>query len=306
MGLLNGLRALAAAQPLLIAIDDLQWLDSPSADALVFVARRLQGEPVRFLLARRPGRRSALEQAIERHSLQRLDVGPMSMGATRQLLSRRLGLTLSRALLRRIVDSTLGNPLFVLELGRSIVDHGLPPVGEDMPVPDSVEDVLGTRVAALPEAVSRLLLAVALSADLGIAELGAIEGPAAVEDALDGGLLVVDGERVRASHPLLAGVAKKRSRAQRATGASPRTRGGGHRSGIARLAPGAGERSSRRRTRGHGRCRGYGRGRSGRPTAGRSVGRARAAPDPAGVGDPLASGCSLSPSSWSAQARRSA
>ena len=214
LGLLNGLRALAASQPVVIAIDDLQWLDSPSADALVFVARRLQSEPVRFLLARRPGRRSALEQAIERHSLQRLDVGPMSMGATRQLLSRRLGLTLSRALLRRIVDSTLGNPLFVLELGRSIVDHGLPPVGEDMPVPDSVEDVLGTRVAALPEAVSRLLLAVALSADLGIAELGAIEAPAAVEDALDGGLLVVDGERVRASHPLLAGVAKKRSRAQ--------------------------------------------------------------------------------------------
>jgi DNA-binding NarL/FixJ family response regulator len=214
LGLLNGLRALAGREPLLIAIDDLQWLDPPSADALVFVARRLQSERVRFLLARRPGRRSALEHAVERQSLQRLEVGPLSMGATRQLLSGRLGLTLSRALLRRIVDSTLGNPLFVLELGRSIVDHGLPPVGEDMPVPDSVEDVLGTRVAALPGSVSRLLLAVALSAEVGVAELGAIEGRAAVEDALDGGLLVVDGGRVRASHPLLAGVAKKRSRAR--------------------------------------------------------------------------------------------
>jgi DNA-binding NarL/FixJ family response regulator len=214
LGLLNGLRALAACEPLLIAIDDLQWLDPPSADALVFVARRLRGERVRFLLARRPGRRTTLEQAVERQSLQRLEVGPLSVGATRQLLSGRLGLTLSRQLLRRIVDSTLGNPLFVLELGRLLMEHGLPPVGEDMPVPDSVEDVLGTRVAALPEGVSRLLLAVALSADLGIAELVAIQGSAAVEDALDGGLLVVDGERVRASHPLLAGVARKRSRAR--------------------------------------------------------------------------------------------
>jgi AAA ATPase domain len=214
LGLLNGLRALAAREPLLIAIDDLQWLDPPSADALVFVARRLQDEDVRFLVARRPGRRSALEQAVERRSLQRLEVRPLSVGATRQLLSGRLSLTVSRPLLHRIVDSTLGNPLFALELGRSLLEHGLPSVGEDIPVPDSVEDVLGTRVAALPGEVSRLLLAVALSADLGIAELAAVESPAAVEDAIEGGLLVVDGERVRASHPLLAGVARKRSRAR--------------------------------------------------------------------------------------------
>jgi predicted ATPase len=43
LGLRNGLRALAALEPLLIAIDDLQWLDPPSADALVFVARELIG-----------------------------------------------------------------------------------------------------------------------------------------------------------------------------------------------------------------------------------------------------------------------
>ena len=138
----------------------------------------------------------------------------MSMGATRRLLSGRLGLSLSRPVLRRIVESTLGNPLFSLELGRSLAEHGMPPVGEDIPVPESVEEVLGNRVAGLPAAVSRLLLAVALGADLGIAELAAVESPAAVEDALDGGLLVLDGGRVRASHPLLAAVARKRSRAR--------------------------------------------------------------------------------------------
>ena len=175
LGFLNALRTLAAREPLLIAIDDLQWLDPPSTDALAFVARRLQRERVCFLLARRPSRRSALEHAIEPHSLQRLEVGPLSMGATRELLSGRLGLSLSRPLLRKIVESTLGNPLFAMELGRSLVARGLPPVGEDIPVPDSVEDVLGTRVAGLPVRVARLLLAVALSADLGIAELAALD-----------------------------------------------------------------------------------------------------------------------------------
>ena len=68
----------------------------------------------------------------------------------------------------------------------------------------------------------RLLLAVALSGDLRTAELAAIADPGAVEDAVDAGLLLVDGDRVRASHPLLAAAARKRSRAARAARAAPR------------------------------------------------------------------------------------
>jgi hypothetical protein len=76
-------------------------------------------------------------------------VGPLSLGATRRLLSERFGLSLSRNLLRRIVESTLGNPLFALEIGRELAERGMPGIGEDMPVPDSVEDMLETRVARL-------------------------------------------------------------------------------------------------------------------------------------------------------------
>jgi DNA-binding CsgD family transcriptional regulator len=212
LGLLNGLRALAAGGRVLVAIDDVQWLDPPSADALAFAARRLEGEAVGFLLARRPGRRSALEQALEGRAWERLEVGPLSLGAIRRLLSERLGLSLSRQLLRRIVEATLGNPLFALEVGRTLVECGLPEIGEDIPVPDAVEDMLGTRVARLSGAERRLLLAVALSGDLRTAELAAVGAPGAVEDAVDDGLLLVDGDRVRASHPLLAAAAKKRSR----------------------------------------------------------------------------------------------
>jgi hypothetical protein len=79
-------------------------------------------------------------------------------------------------------------------------------------MPDAVEDMLGTRVARLSGPERRLLLAVALSGDLRVDELAAVEAPGAVENAVDDGLLLVDGDRVRASHPLLAAAAKKRSR----------------------------------------------------------------------------------------------
>jgi DNA-binding NarL/FixJ family response regulator len=211
LGMLNALRALAAGAPVLVAIDDVQWLDRPSAEVLTFVARRLEGQGVSFMLAQRPGRPSELEHALERLGAMHVEVGALSLGATRRLLSERLGLSLSRGTLRRVVESTLGNPLFALELGRVLVERGMPGIGEEISVPDSVEDLLGTRVSALRPAVRLLLVAVALSGDLGMAELAALGSPAAVQDALDGEVLVVEGERVRASHPLLAAVARKHS-----------------------------------------------------------------------------------------------
>jgi DNA-binding CsgD family transcriptional regulator len=212
LGLLNALRAAAAREPLLVAIDDVQWLDAPSADALAFAARRLVAEPVRFLLAKRPARPTAIERAIERGALARAPVGPLSLGATRHLLAERLGLSVSHHLLRRIVDTTLGNPLFALEVGRTLLGHGPPAVGEEIPLPDAVEELLASRVASLSQVERRLLLAVALSADLHTAELGAVASAPAVEDAIDAGLLLVDSDRVRAAHPLLAAVTRKRAR----------------------------------------------------------------------------------------------
>ena len=210
LGVLNALRTLADGEPFMVAVDDLQWLDSPSADALVFALRRL--EHVGLLLARRPGRVLPMERVLESWGLERLEVGPLSFSASRRLLSDRFGLVLSRQVLRRILAVTLGNPLFVLEVGRALLEQGVPRLGEDVPVPARVEDLLGRRVGRLEPAVRRVLLAVALSGDLHAAELAAVVGAPVVDDAVDSGLLVMDGGRVRASHPLLAAVATKRSR----------------------------------------------------------------------------------------------
>jgi DNA-binding CsgD family transcriptional regulator len=212
-GFLNVLRGLSSRKTLLVAVDDVNRLDRPSADVLVFAARRLRGSPIRFLLARRPCQPSGLERALE-PGLERLEVAPLSLGALRHLLVERLGLNLPRHALRRLVDTTLGNPLFALEVGRVLAEHGLPAAGDELPVPDTVEDLLGTRVASLGAGQRRLLLAVALSADLRASDLAAFADAATIEDAVEAGLLIVDGDRVRVSHPLLAAAARKRSPAR--------------------------------------------------------------------------------------------
>ena len=213
LGFTNVVRALAAREPLLLAIDDVQWLDAASAEAVAFAIPRLAEHPVRFLFAKRSRSSSFLERAHGPKGLQRLEVGPLSFGATQRLLSERLGLSLPRHVLRRVVGATLGNALFALELGRVLGAQGLPAIGEDVPMPEIVEEVLGTRVAGLPADVRRLLLAVALSGDLRASQVGAIGvTPEVLDQAVELGVVSVDGERLRPAHPLFAAAAKNGAR----------------------------------------------------------------------------------------------
>jgi DNA-binding CsgD family transcriptional regulator/tetratricopeptide (TPR) repeat protein len=206
-GFLNAVRALARRARVIITVDDIQSLDAPSAEALTFAARRLQDTSVRFLLSRRAGPPPAFERALEPVGIERLDLGPLSFGAIRLLISERIGLALPRRILRQVFDTSRGNPLFALELGRVLADQGVPALGQQMPQPELVEDLFGTKVARLRARIRRTLLAVALSDGLTMPQLVALAGPEAVEECLAGDLLAREGARVRASHPLLAGAA---------------------------------------------------------------------------------------------------
>src|SRR5262249_27121326 len=93
-----------------------------------------------------------------------------------------------------------------------LAEQGLPAVGEDLPVPETVEELLGARVKRLPRPMRSLLLAVALGAELEPVQLAAVAEPAGLDDAVEQGLLLVHGGRVRPSHPLLAAAVKRRSR----------------------------------------------------------------------------------------------
>jgi DNA-binding NarL/FixJ family response regulator len=211
VGLLAALRLASNAGPVLVAVDDLPWLDGASAVALVFAARRLAGQDVRFLVSRRGSRLSELETALEPTGVTRLDLGPLSLGAVSGLLAGRLPAPLPRRVTRQVFEASGGNPLFALELGRAVLERGLPEIGAGLPVPEVLDELFGARVRALRPDVRRALLAVSLSAGLSEEELAAVVDRLVIEDAQTAGVLVVEGGRVRAAHPLLAEAAAGQS-----------------------------------------------------------------------------------------------
>lgn len=213
-GFLSTLRALAESGPVLLAVDDIQWLDAPSSDAIQFAARRPSGGRIRFMVTRRAGRASVLERVMPPALVERLDVTPLSFGATNRVLAERLGAVLPHRLVRDLYATSHGNPLFALELGRWLVSAGLPEVGAELPLPHLVEDVFGPRVRELSDAVRRVLLVLALSAGLSRSELALVADPLAIEDAIADGLLLVDRSHLRPAHPMLAAATRQLSSAR--------------------------------------------------------------------------------------------
>ena len=212
-GLLSVLRDLAVSAPLLVAIDDVQWLDPASADALAFAARRLDAPQGRFLLARRAGDHTEIEVALAPHSLRRIEVRALTVEGTYRLLAQRFGLTLAPRLLKRLFAATHGIPLLVLEMGQILASRDAQFFDADLPIADLSANPFETRVMGLDQPDRQALLAVALSGQLNRQVLESVANPAATENLVTAGLLIVDGGRVRLSHPLLGAAVRKSSRA---------------------------------------------------------------------------------------------
>ena len=212
-GFLGVLRARCRHAPVLLAVDDLQWLDEASAECLTFAVRRLGDLPVHVLGSRPGGRPTAVEGELGLVGVGTLEVAGLRFGAVRELLSRRLGTPLPRRVLRHVFDTSGGNPLFAVELGRTLVEGGLPAAGAELPVPGPVEDLLGARAAHLAPGVRVAVLAVSLSAGLRRDELASVVGDAAVEAAVAESVIVVDRSVVRSAHPLLSAIVRGQSTA---------------------------------------------------------------------------------------------
>jgi DNA-binding CsgD family transcriptional regulator len=213
MGVLNTLRSLSEAAPLLVAIDDLHWLDRPSATVLQFALRRLGDEPIGLLVACRSGQEQIpleLEAAFPEERVRRVRVGPLSLGALSRLIRDRLHATFARPTLRRIHESSGGNPFFALELARALERHGRPlDPGEPLPVPAEVHELARGRLASLPaETAAALRAAAALSQPSVALVLAAAGGDRGVlEPALQAQVVELDGDRIRFTHPLLSAAA---------------------------------------------------------------------------------------------------
>src|SRR6266516_606993 len=193
LAVLGVFRALAASGPVVIAVDDVQWLDRPSASALEFAVRRLPGEAIGVVLARRGADTDvplALDRALPREAVRRLLVGPLGGASLERLVRARVDVHLGPPALRQLEAASGGNPYFALELARSVTERDvrLGP-GEPLPVPGSLRMLLGERLADLaPDAREVALAASALAGAVGA------------------GVLEIDADRLRFAHPLIASV----------------------------------------------------------------------------------------------------
>ncbi len=207
--LLSIVRLLAEERPLLVAIDDAQWVDPSSTDILRFVFRRLEAEPVGVLATVR-GLPVAAPLGLDRSfaGFRRLPVIPLSVGAIHRLLWGRLSLNLARPVLVRVHEATGGYPFFALEVGRALADGTIHADGVHVLLPESLRALVAERLSALPTQVRETLVAVAA---LGAPSVTLLEPltPTAVADielACQRRVLELDGDRIRFSHPLLAPV----------------------------------------------------------------------------------------------------
>lgn len=114
------LSLLGEGRPLVLAIDDDQWMDPSSAATLLFAIRRVQQHAIILLLSRSGDDAPAttLEDAVAPLAVERLVVGPLSMGGVQLLLRRRLDVTFPRPMLVRLHEVSGGNPFYALELAR--------------------------------------------------------------------------------------------------------------------------------------------------------------------------------------------
>jgi DNA-binding CsgD family transcriptional regulator len=205
-GALGVLRALAERGPVILAIDDAQWLDAPSANALAFALRRLTDEPVVVVASRRHGEAlpPALQAALTAIGVDRLPVLPLSLGAIGRIIRSRLGLSLHRPALIRIHEASRGNPFFALELAAVAATAG--ESAGALPVPETVRELVRRRLAALPkDARGALLVVAALGHPAAHVLADAVEDwERVVEPALDGEILELRNGRIGFTHPLLA------------------------------------------------------------------------------------------------------
>jgi DNA-binding CsgD family transcriptional regulator len=212
-GLVGILTALAEETPVIVAVDDVQWLDRASQRALEFAVRRLPSRLGLLLTERTPdGDREpplGLRRALGDDAVDRLVLGSLSLGALHQLLKSRLGAAPSRPTLVRLADASGGNPFYALEIARALPRVAEPRLGDPMPVPPGLQELLAARVGSLSAAAQEAVLVAASLSRPSVATVTRALGPdrdgiAALVTAEEAGVLVSDHERVRFTHPLLA------------------------------------------------------------------------------------------------------
>ncbi|MET9119356.1 AAA family ATPase [Streptomyces longwoodensis] len=206
----------AADRPLLLAVDDAQWLDVGSLDVLAFAARRLDAEAVALLLAARDG---AVPVRFDR-DFPHLPVGPLDRAAAGRLLDAQPRPPQGR-IRAQILTQAAGNPLALIELTRAVTrgpgGGDLAPYGAStrdpgsgdlatqgsLPLTTRLVDLFAADLPTLPSATRRALLLVAAAGTARLSDVPDVGGPHVWEPAERTGLVRVDGGEVQLRHPLV-------------------------------------------------------------------------------------------------------
>lgn len=200
---LSLLSDLSRRAPVLVAVDDAQWLDTPTRAALAFAVRRVEAAPVGVLATLRveADRPPTFVEAIPDGLREEAAVGPLSVASLHAIIRRELDWAPPRPTLVKIETACDGNPFYALEVARELQRVGpLPPAGP-LPVPARVSSVLRRRLERLPARTRSALLAASCltspsTALVDAGSLGPAEEAGIVRAASDGTL--------EFAHPLLA------------------------------------------------------------------------------------------------------
>ncbi len=206
------IRSLTAEGSLTLAIDDLQWTDLPSARALTFAIRRLGDEPISILatlrtgvgLADPVGVSSALPSATEH-----LPIGPIDRRSLGRLLREGIQSHIPPPVVDRIHETSGGNPLYALEIGRATAQVKDREAVELLPLPGDLEELLRTRLDGLSSAARiALLIAASSAAPTSSLLLDAGADAGGIREAEEAGIIThKPSGGIEFGHPLFASVA---------------------------------------------------------------------------------------------------
>lgn len=221
-------RIVASTRPVLLAVDDAQWLDQPTATNLAFVVRRLAGTTTRIAVVRNEGGwstpgaaqratgeavdwRTELTRAMPEGRLDTVSLGPIGPSELSRVLRRVLGWVPAWPRLVRIAELAAGNPLYALELTRAF---GAAPSSDDLDrgLPDGVVGLARARIVKLPSRVRKAVELASVPRAPTLDLLRRLDSTTPdLRDALGAaarsGIVIIEGERIHFSHPILAAAA---------------------------------------------------------------------------------------------------
>jgi hypothetical protein len=207
LAVLSLLGELAERRPVLCVVDDAHWLDQGSIDALAFVARRLEAEPVAMIFVVR----EPVGPAFPATDLPALPVGPLDPDAAGPLLERYGGVPAHPGVRARLLAATGGNALALAELAEALDPDqlsGARPLPEPLPLTSGIEQAFLDRVRRLPPSTRTALLVAAADDTTKLATVVAAAArlgvPAeAFAPAEQAGVVAVEGGAIRFRHPLV-------------------------------------------------------------------------------------------------------